>query len=82
MNNGYLSAGSPQSSMRLAFMIVIITSCVIALGAVMLCILLNRDMLGGVAAVLSALLIAAFGGKAIQSYSENKYTYKSISDPE
>lgn len=73
LDNSFLQMGTPQSSMRLAFMIMVITVCLIALISVPLCIALNRDMLGGVAAVVGALSAFAFGGKSIQAYSENKY---------
>jgi hypothetical protein len=77
---GLLTDGSGDpSSMRVGFMIVVITACAVALGAVVgyiLSIVWNRDLtilsgaLGGLAGVIGSLLVPAFGGKAAQTFGE------------
>lgn len=77
----YLSAGHQQSAMRLMAFLCVVTACISAIGAVsgfVVGVILGRDMtmlgaaIGGIAGIIGALLVPAFGGKAAQSFAELK----------
>ena len=75
----YLRGDTNQSSMRLMAFLVVVTACIVALGAVggfVLAIIRDKDagiigaLLGGCAGLVGALLVPAFGGKALQTFAE------------
>lgn len=65
---GLLSSNGNTSSMRIMALLCVITSCLIAI----LGIVLNRE-LGGIAAVIGALLMPAFAGKWLQAKEELRH---------
>jgi drug/metabolite transporter (DMT)-like permease len=66
----FLSFGTPESSMRLAFLMITLAVFIISIGGTFLCIFLERNYLTGIAAVVGAVSGAAFFGKAGQSFAE------------
>lgn len=57
-----------NSSMRIALLICVVSTPIIAI----LALILNRDLMG-TGAVIGAILIPAFGGKALQTREELKH---------
>ena len=76
-----ISENPEISSMRIALLIITITACTCALGLGIWAIFLGRDLFG-VAAIVSALLVPALGGKAWQKKYEPKPTVKKDDIPE
>jgi hypothetical protein len=76
----YLRSDSNQSAMRLMGFMCTLAACIFSVeagAAMILCVVLARDgsvagaILGGSAAVIGALLVPAFGGKAVQAFAES-----------
>jgi hypothetical protein len=68
-----------NSTMRFAFVLCVITACSIGFGAgagFVIAVIMDRDIaligaaLGGLAGIIGAILVPAFGGKAIQKKFE------------
>ena len=80
-----------NSSMRIAFLMVVITACMVALGAVaglILSIVLHQELtaigsiLGGLAGIIGSLLVPAFGGKSLQKFAEGNQDTTETENPD